>query len=152
MDPTKLTVTRIVEIIFDKAAEIFDMTRFPTTEKGAFGPLLRIQQALMAVQLQTIAAEEQLHKSLETIVTTTPTSLELLRTQELMMRDFVRLVERSRYLPRGDQEDYWGNQFIQRLNKATSSDGFPNPATRANVVDKMRALVQTRLNGHAITL
>ncbi len=86
------------------------------------------------------------------IVTTTPTSLERLRTQALMMRDFVRWVERSRYLPKGDQEDYWGNQFIQHLNKATSSDGFPNPAARANVADKMRTLVQTRRNGHEITL
>jgi hypothetical protein len=85
-------------------------------------------------------------------VATMPTSLERLRTQKLMMRDFVRLVERSRYLPKGDQEDYWSNQFIQHLNKATSSDGFPNQATRANVVDKMRALVQARLNGSAITL
>jgi len=68
------------------------------------------------------------------------------------MRDFVRLVERSRYLPRGDQEDYWGNQFIQHLNKATSSEDFPNPATRANVVDKMRAVIQLRRNGQAITL
>jgi hypothetical protein len=156
VDPTKLT--RIVEVIFDGAAEFLDMTRFPTADKGVFGPLLRIQQALMTVQWRRIAAEEQLRKSLETIVTTststTPTSLERLRTQELMMRDFVQLVEleRSRYLPRGDQEDYWGNQFIQHLNKAMSSDGFPNPATRANVVDKMRALVQTRRNGHAITL
>jgi hypothetical protein len=128
------------------------MTRFPTTDNGVFSPLLRIQLALMAVQRQIITAEEQLHKSLETIVTTTPTSLEWLRTQELMMRDFVRLVERSRYLPRGDQEDYWGNQFIQHLNKATSSEDFPNPATRANVVDKKRGLVQYRRNGQAITL
>jgi len=110
VDPAKLT--RIVKVIFEKAGEFFDMTRFPTTDKGVFGPLLRIQQALMAIQRRIIAAEEQLRKSLETIVTTTPTSLEPLRTQELMMRDFVRLVEQSRYLPRGDQEDYWGNQFI----------------------------------------
>jgi hypothetical protein len=104
----------------------------------------------MAIQLQIIAAEEQLRKSLETIVTTTPTSLEQLRTQELMMRDsdFVLLVERSRYLPRGDHEDYWNNQFIQHLNKVTSLDGFP----RANIVDKMRALVQSRRSGQAITL
>ncbi len=63
-----------------------------------------------------------------------------------------RLVECSHYLPRGSQEDYWGNQFIQHLNKATSSEDFPNPATRANVVDKMRGIVQLRQNGQAITL
>ncbi len=144
--------TRIVKIIFDKALEFFDMTRFPTTDKGVFGPLLRFQQALMAVQRRIIAAEEQLCKSLETIVATTPTSLERLRTQELMMRDFVLLVQRSRYLPKGDKEDYWSNQFIQHPNKATSSDGFPNPATRANMVDKMKALVQARRCGNTITL
>jgi hypothetical protein len=128
------------------------MTRFPTTDKGVFGFLLRIQQALMAVQRRIIAAEEQLRKSLETIVATTPTSLERLRTQELMMRDLVQWVERSRYLPKGDQKDYWGNQFIQHLNKATSSDGVPHAATRANVVDKMKVLVQARSCGNAITL
>ncbi len=66
------------------------------------------------------------------------------------MRDFIRLVERSHYLPKGDQEDYWGNQFIQHLNKATSSDGFPNPATRAYVVDKMK--VQALRCGNVIKL
>jgi hypothetical protein len=55
VDPTKLT--RIVKVIFDKAAEFIDMSRFPTTDQGVFGPLLRIQQALMAVQLRIIAAE-----------------------------------------------------------------------------------------------
>ncbi len=61
------------------------MTRFPTADMGVFGPHLRIQQALMAVQRRIIAAEEQLRKSLEMIMTTTPTPLERLRTQELMM-------------------------------------------------------------------
>ncbi len=148
MNATKLV--RIIKMIFNKAAKFFDMTGFPTTDKGIFGPLLRIQQALMAVQQQIIAAEEQLRWSLETIVATTPTSLLRLRTQELMMRDFIRLVERSHYISKGDQEDYWCNHLIQHLNKATSSDGFPNPATGATIVDKMKMLAQARRCRNAI--
>ncbi len=58
VDPAKLT--RIVKVIFEKAGEFFYMTRSPTTDKGVFGPLLRIQQALMAIQRRIIAADEQL--------------------------------------------------------------------------------------------
>jgi hypothetical protein len=49
-----------------------------------------------------------------------------------------------------DQEDHWCHQFIQHLYKATSSDGFPNPATRANVVDKMMIHIHARRRGNAI--
>ncbi len=84
VNATKLT--RIVKIIFDKASEFFDMTLSPAFDKGVFGPLLRIHLIPSGVYG---AAEEQLHKSLETIVATMPTSLERLRTQELRMKDFV---------------------------------------------------------------
>jgi hypothetical protein len=94
----------------------------------------------MTVERLKIAAEEQLRRSLETTMATTPILLEWLRTQQLMMRDSVGLVKQSRYLSIGDQEEYLCNQFIQHLNKGTYLDGFPNPATRANVVDKMKML------------
>jgi hypothetical protein len=56
MNASKLV--RILKMIFNKAAEFLHMTRFPTTDKGIFCLLLRIQWALMAVQRMIIAAEE----------------------------------------------------------------------------------------------
>ncbi len=44
VNATKLI--RIVKLIFDKASEFFDMTRFPITDKGEFGPFRGLNRRL----------------------------------------------------------------------------------------------------------
>jgi hypothetical protein len=60
--------------MFGEAEKEFDVTKFLITDKGTFAPFLRIQQALalMVVQSHIITAGEQVLKTLETIVSTTP--------------------------------------------------------------------------------
>ena len=68
---------------------------------------MRIQQALMAIQRRIEASGDQIRNTLEVIVATPPGSMDKLRSQERIMRGFVELNERARYLSKGSQEDYW---------------------------------------------
>ena len=119
-----------VQIIYDEFEKVYDMSKYPSNDKGLFGPLLRAQCVLIATQRRIIAASDQICKALETVVTTTPGSMEKLRAQELLMKDLVRLNERSRMLSQGSQEDYWSSELIKHLFQATSAESFPNYAMR----------------------
>jgi hypothetical protein len=63
---------KAVQVIYDEFDKVFDMNKYPSTDKGLLGPLLCAQSVLMAGQWRIIAAGEQICKTLKTIVTTTP--------------------------------------------------------------------------------
>ena len=66
------------QLIYDEFDKVFIMSKFPPRDKGVFGPILRAQSVLIATQQRIIAAGDQIRKALETVVTTTPASMEKL--------------------------------------------------------------------------
>jgi hypothetical protein len=78
--------------------------------------------------------------------------MEKLRDIETIMRDFVALDERARFLPQGSREDHWIQEFIKNLNnyKAGTANLFPNHAAFGNVLDEMRALQFARTSADLI--
>jgi hypothetical protein len=58
------------------------------------------------------------------------------------MRSFVELDERSQYTPKRSREDMWCKEMIEHLQKAGSMDDYPNHATRANVIDKLKYVLR----------
>ena len=70
--------------------------------------------------------------------------MEKLRDIETIMRDFVALDERARFLTQGSREDHWAQEFIKNNFKAGAAQLFPNQATFGNVLDEMRALASCK--------
>ena len=80
-----------------------------------------------------------------------PSTMEKLRDIETIMRDFVALDERARFLLQGSREDHWVQEFIKNNFKSGTANLFPNQATFGNVLDEMRALARYRARGHQLT-
>ncbi len=78
--------------------------------------------------------------------------MEKLRDIETIMRDFVALDERARFLPQGAREDHWAQEFIKNNFKAGTAHLLPNQATFGNVLGEMRTLAKERTRGHQLTL
>jgi hypothetical protein len=74
------------------------------------------------------------------------------KLKKTIMRDFVALDERARFLPQGAREDHWVQEFIKNNFKAGTAHLFPNQATFRSVLDEMRALARYRARGHQLTL
>jgi hypothetical protein len=142
--------TKIVQIIHDETAKVLNWQKFLLTAKGVFGQLIRIQ--LINNQIHVVAAKEKIHKTLKQITSTTPSDMEQLRTQELLMRNLVELDERSRYEPKGSKKDLWCKEMIQHLQKANLMDDYPNHATtwRANVIDELKYILRDQSNTPAL--
>ncbi len=68
------------------------------------------------------------------------------------MRQFIDMDERAQYDAKGAREVMWCMEFIQHLFKASQADDYPNPATRSNVADKMRELLNYSKHSNSITL
>ncbi len=49
---------RIVQMIFDETSKVFQMEKFPVSDKGLFGQLIRIQQMLIRNQTRAVTAKE----------------------------------------------------------------------------------------------
>ncbi len=75
-----------------------------------------------------------------------------LRDIETIMRDFVALDERARFLTQRSREDHWAREFIKNNFKAGAAQQFPNQATFGIVLDEMCALAKERTRGHQLTL
>jgi hypothetical protein len=71
------------------------MSKYPSADKGPNGNLMRVQQAIIAVQPKIIAAGDQITKTLENIASTTPGIMEKLPAQGLLMWSFMELDERA---------------------------------------------------------
>ena len=70
-----------------------------------------------------------------------------------MMKDLVRLHERSRMLAQGSKEDEWSMELIKNMLLASSAKSFPNYATSTNVSNKLVELQRNkRSSGNPLTL
>ncbi len=98
----------------------------------------------MLINNQTcvVTAKEKIHKTLEEITSITPRDMEQLRIHKLCMRGFIELDERSHYEPKGSREDMWCKEMVEHLQKSSSMDEYPNHATRANVIDKLKGVLR----------
>jgi len=74
--PNKLM--KITQMIYGECEKVYLMNNYPNSDKGVFGPLIRVQAVLIATQRRIIAASDQIRKALETVVTTTPANMEKL--------------------------------------------------------------------------
>ena len=149
--PNKLM--KITQMIYGECEKVYLMNNYPNSDKGVFGPLIRVQGVLIATQRRIIAASDKLRQALETLVTNIPSNMEKLRVQELLMKDLVRLHERSRMLPQGSKEDEWSMQLIKNMLLASSAERFPNYATSSNVANKLMELQRNKKSsGNPLTL
>jgi len=142
------SLDKLINMIYDEFAKVYDMEKFPRTDKGPFGQLLRCQMVCVATQ----SARDSITKVLDHVVVSIPSTMEKLRDIETIMRDFVALDERARFLTQGSREDHWAQEFIKNNFKAGAAQLFPNQATFGNVLDEMRALAKERTRGHQLTL
>ena len=146
------SLDKLINMIYDEFARVYDMEKFPRTDKGPFGQLLRCQMVCVATQKRIYSARDSITKVLDHVVVSIPSTMEKLRDIETIMRDFVALDERARFLTQGSREDHWAQEFIKNNFKAGAAQLFPNQATFENVLDEMRALAKDRTRGHQLTL
>jgi hypothetical protein len=127
------------------------MEKFPRTDKGHYGHLIRCQMVCVAIQKRIYSARDSITTVFDRVVVSIPSTMEKLRDIATIMRDFVALDERARFLPQGSREDHWVQEFIKDNFKAGTANLFPNQATFRNNVDEMRALARYRARGHQLT-
>ena len=77
------------------------MEKFPRTDKGPYGQLLRCQMVCVAIQKRIYSARDSVTTVLDRVVVSIPSTMEKLRDIETIMRDCVALDERARFLPQG---------------------------------------------------
>ncbi len=146
------SLDKLINMISDEFTEVFYMDKFPRTDKGPYGQLLRCQMVCVAIQKQIYSTRDSITTVLDRVVVSIPSTMEKLRDIETIMRDFVALDERARFLSQGSREDHWVQEFIKNNLKAGTGNLLPNHATFRNVLDEMRALARYRARGHQQTL
>ena len=102
----------------------------------------------VATQKRIYSARDSITKVLDHVVVSIPSTMEKLRDIETIMRDFVALDERARFLTQGSREDHWAQEFIKNNFKAGAAQLFPNQVAFGNVLDEMRALAKERTRGY----
>lgn len=102
--------TKMVEMIYLEACSHYQMSNFPTVDKGPLSVLIRLQDMFIAVQRRVIAASTQLEEALTLLTKMIPKDADSIRNQESLMRKLITLEERSKCAPIGSRDTYWATR------------------------------------------
>ena len=85
------TTQLIIDLVFKLTAELFDMTCFPSRDSGPWEKLIRVQDLAIAIQQRYVTAKNSIKLVLEASKKAIPSNIEMLRTHETLMRNFLDL-------------------------------------------------------------
>ncbi len=80
------SLNELINMIFDEFAKVFDLEKFPKTDKGLNGQLLRCM-VCVAIQKRIYSARDSSTTVLDSVVVSIPLTMEKLRDIKTIMRD-----------------------------------------------------------------
>jgi hypothetical protein len=92
-----------------------------------------MQDLLIALQQRYVAGKDSIEVVLEASKKAIPSSVGALRSNEIVMSNFLDLIERATFSPERSAHDKHLKAWIENMQKTGSEGLFPNPATAANV-------------------
>ncbi len=76
------SLDKLINMIYDEFAKVFDMEKFPRTDKGPYGQLLRCQMVCVAIQKRIYSARGSITTVVDRVVVSIPSTMEKLRDIE----------------------------------------------------------------------